>query len=219
MDFNLFGLVRRFVKIVPDARRPIRLSNLESLIFSKCEPDGTDTSRAGCRFTTALTNGFTGRAPLQALPGNNTANFVLYNPEPDYGKSYCVEEIGAILLSGTMATAGAGIILKVSSGRAGTPSPIQATGYQIQSTSKAARRTRAIFADNTNVQSASDSMLIYASTNAGTTTIGNGLIRDMQGRILIPPGRMIGWTVMTAAGTTPLFLGHAVWTELELDLE
>jgi hypothetical protein len=41
----------------------------------------------------------------------------------------------------------------------------------------------------------------------------------VRGRLIIPPGDVLGLSLITVAGTTPLFIMGVAWHEVELDLE
>lgn len=214
-DLTLQSLVKRFTKVAPTAARALRGSNVESLMTTKCEPDGTDLSRAGRRFQTALTSAFTGRAPSTTVP-TTTAAFLLWNGESDNGRSYLIEDLGAFLLSGTNAV-GIAIIWAMTTQKIAQPT--SAGGYVIRSTSRSGLQSKAIIADNQTITDPAGWAVYKPNPNPASATIGGGTTKDGLGRLLLPPGYGLAWNVLSGAGTTPLFLGNAMWSELELDIE
>lgn len=215
MDLNLLGLVKRFTKVWPTGNRPVRMSNVESLITAKCEPDGADLARAGRRYQVAFTSAATGRAPVTAVP-TTAAAFLLWNGETDNGKSYVVEDLGIVQLSGTAAI-GMTILWALTTVRIAAPTA--ATGYNVRSCSRSGLQSKAIFADNQTLAVDPSGWAVVTSNGNPATTNGGGDVRDMQGRILVPPGYGLAMTVLSGAGTAPLFLASPMWCELELDLE
>jgi hypothetical protein len=50
-------------------------------------------------------------------------------------------------------------------------------------------------------------------------SIGGNINADVRARIIIPPSKLLGLSVFSGAGTTPLFLFGVNWHEIEADLE
>ena len=216
-DINFFGLIRRVARGGNSGRVQARLTQYESLAVAQYEPPYLESLRAGLRFgggTQVIANGI---APVQAIP-TTTATAALYNTSETY--SLIVDQVGFFLGSGT-AGAGATLLYGLSNGRVVAASiPAAAANYSSQCLSTTGKTSVArwgtavtIPAGTAWVQATSTFQL--AAANAGQ---GDKPAQPTSG-ILVPPGYALGFAILSAAGTTPLYSLSASWLEAELDIE
>lgn len=213
------GIYRRFAPLRA-GKGPIdaRFTHQESLAVSLVEPEGFEMTRAGRRFRSAF-NGTapTGIAPVQAIP-TTAAQWVLWNG--DLVKSYVMTSVGVILFSGTQGVGGT-----VLGALFNTPSQqglASATGLAVQNMSGSAIGSKAVIKSAITLTGPAVPLWspVAALPDAADTAGGQaGPISDMKGRLIIPPQMGLAIAVLSAAGTTPLFLPFFDWLELESDLE
>lgn len=210
---DLEGFVRRFARSL-SAPRTLRLTNLESLAVAQVEPDGAELARAGLRFYGGGQGSATGRAPVASIP-TTAAAWELWNGEPAGGKSYFIEAVTIAQISGTAAVGG--VILAAITNTA-VASPTAASNYATSSASKGSQASKAVWADNQTLGATPTWLMLAGNGNPATTTNG-GATADVKGRLCIPPGYALALHYLSGAGTTPLFVASAIWSELALDLE
>jgi len=214
---NIEGIYRRFVPY-KGGRGPadIRLTHLESVAVSQVESDGLEMTRAGRRFHGVFST--TGIAPVQSVP-TTAAAWALYNG--DSSKSYVLDGISGALLSGT-AGVGGGFLAIVAPLNAALAA---AAGSAVGSRSLGSLTSKAVLGINYTL-----SALVAGSTQWGfvetavspSAALGagsGGITADVHGRIIVPPGKVLGLSLLAPAGTTPLYLAGCTWHEVELDLE
>lgn len=216
------GIHRRFVPLKA-GRGPIdaRFTLQESLAVAQVETEHTEMTRAGRRFSAILST--TGEAPVQAVP-TTTAAAVLYNPDP--ARAYVIDSITSILLSGTPA-GGASILSIIAPVNGAIAS--SATGFGIASQSAGGLQSKALSAVAYTLATVAvpyawvvapgqASNQITVST-AIASAPGGLVTADVRGRIILPPGKLLGLQTLSGAGTAPLFMYGVNWHEIELDLE
>lgn len=195
---------------------PQRGTGVGSTATAQVEPEALELTRMGRRFSGI--GGTTGVAPVQAVP-TTAAAWVLYNAESSGGKSYAVDDVSFWLLSGT-ATAGLtvlGIVSDVTS-----TLPTAATGSAISSRSRGGLTSRAVFGTGYTLPAqvaGAQGWFVIGSSVGGVPGVGGGYSVDTKGKIVVPPGKVLGLTVLAGAGTSPLYIPGVTWVELELDLE
>lgn len=200
------------------------MSGLESLITTKSEPDGVDLARAGVRWAGSFTSVAVGIASSASIP-STTAQFMLWNGESDGGKSYILEDVTSLVLTGTSAV-GASILWALSTERIAKPSLVG--GYTVTSfscktpirgvTGSEVPGTKAIFSSNRTFPVDPDGWALYANVGSPAMTVGGGLSRETQGRIIIPPGYALGLNIFDSSSAMTWLLAP-IWLELSLDLE
>lgn len=204
----------RFYPATGRAQVQARATSLESLAIDPVAALDEEMSRSGRRF-----NGVgvaAGAAPIQAIP-TTTATHAIYNP--DTKRAYVLDQIGCYLLSGT-ATSGLTIFGIVSAITATLPTA--ATGSLIASSScTSGAASKAIFATAYTLpaQASGQQWFVVGASNSGVPSVGGGATFDVKGRIIVPPGRVLGLAILAGAGTSPLYVPHATWHEVETDLE
>ncbi len=196
------------------AQKQVRLTALESLAVDPVAALDCEMTRSGRRF-----NGIgiaAGAAPVQAIP-TTTAGHLLYNP--DTSRAYVLDMAGAYLLSGT-ATAGLtlyGIVTPVTA-----TLPTAATGSLISSasyTGGASSKSLIASAYTIPTPASNAQWFCLGSSVGGVPGVGGGYAQNLTGRIIIPPLRAFGMSVMAGTGTSPLYVPYFTWHEVEHDLE
>lgn len=214
------GIYRRF-QALRVAKGPLdaRFTFTESLAVAQVESPGHETTRAGRRFYLGY-NGTvpTGIAPVQAFP-TTAAQWVLWNADP--AKTYFIESIGAMLLSGT---SGLGGELLAALFQAPAQTGASAAGLAIASASGSNIGSKAkIKSAVTITDPATPAWFHVAEQLSAAAVVGPASCianrASLRTIVAIPPGFGLGLVVLAPAGTTPLYLPTAEWVELETDME
>lgn len=218
------GIFRRFTQLkAGQAQINPRITALESLALAQVEPARFETTRAGLRFDIGFL-AVTGIAPVQATP-TTAAQWLLYNASKT--KVVVVEEIGAVLVSGT---AGAGALVL---GALCGPGVLPTT---VPTANAAAIFTCPRHDGGVTVGKASGLVVVSGQTLAASPTRGwralafaltantailsaAAIATGLDGSLVIPPGQGLALCVTSPAGTTPLWAPHCVYTEFDTDLE
>lgn len=216
---NLSGLISRIQRQSNNLSGvPVRLTSSSSLAAAQVEPPYAELARAGRRMHGGLQTLAGGLAPVQAIPTNAPA-IALYNSDSGgSGLSLILDWLNVFLASGT-AAAGLSVFATVAKPSSAAPSA-NVANYNTGSLSSAGRVSRAFWAtgvtlSGTPIWSALSSTLQAAGANAGQ---GDNPL-DLGGRLIVPPGFALGLSVLSGAGTTPLYGFSAQWSELEIDVE
>lgn len=215
----LEGILRTF-QVIRSGKGPVdlRITHQESLAADQVAPLKFEMSRAGRRFILGNSAAITGIAPVQALP-TTAAQWSIQNRDP--ARSLVFEEIGMYLTSGTPGVGGVllGCIYKdpVSTGSADT-------GTSVSSASDGGQRSQALVKSSVTITTpAAPNWYVLASNpSPNVTAFASSTYlehRNLQGSLIVPPGRALGLAVVAPAGTTPLFAPFAMWSELESPLE
>ena len=223
MAMEVMAKIRRFA-IGKAGLSPIvvRATGVESLAVAQVESDGQEMTRAGRRFMLGRSAGVTGIPPATAFV--QTAQWSIYNG--DAQKSYVLDHIGAVLVSGTAAvgfTVMAGIIL--TSSTAGWNTGSNTAGMSVQNCSNGGPNSKAIVRSGllliTTPAAASTQWATVANCDSANTSVlaVSAINYDLRGQLIIPPGQALAMNVYNGTGTSPLFAPTASWTEIELDLE
>lgn len=218
-------LVKRLERLGNNVRAPMRGTSLGSLSVAQIEPPKTERARIGARFNAVNGNGSTFLAPIQAFP-TTTATMLLYNPEPDGGKSYAIDQAYAFLASGTPDVGGAllGCISQEkctaptkSTGQNGSYANVVISGLA----GKSGGASRGLFATAQTLLSTPAWFPVDSKPQAtATAKIAAAVYHgEVQGGACVPPGFGFGLVVLAGAGTTPLFGFGVVWDEMEFVVE
>jgi hypothetical protein len=219
----LTAIVRRFDQLMSKAENDVRQTFLESLAVAQVEAPGDEASRGGLRFR-GTAQAATGIAPVQALP-TTAAQWFLYNPVNNRVSAW-VDTLGCELTSGTAATTGTELYFTMA-GPANVPATIQIaskSGVVIQNANPISAKGASALSLNSGVtlQGTNTWFPIAASYPFGTgAPVGQCacVTRNIDGKIIIPPGCGLGLAVISGTGTTPLFAPFAEWREYLADLE
>jgi hypothetical protein len=123
-------------------------------------------------------------------------------------------------MSGT-AAAGASLLAAVSNGKLATPVSTMATGYGVGPASGLTKhKSAALFGAAVTMPANTVWDVLAANAQAAAANVGQGDgPYEVRGGIAIPPGYALGLSVLSGAGTTPLYGIGLRWAELEVDLE
>lgn len=179
----------------------------------------------GARFNAVNGVSSTFLAPVQAFP-STTLVMALWNGEADGGKSYFIDAVYAFLASGTPDVGGA---LLACVTREKPAAPTLSTGdnggyanTKISGLSgKLPGASKAVFATNITALSAPAWFVADGKPQVTATAkiAAGSFFGSLEGGVVVPPGYMLGLTVLAGAGTTPLFGFGVIWSELAAELE
>jgi hypothetical protein len=212
------AIYRRFFPMKSGrAQDDLRLTQLESLAIAQVESEGLEMTRAGRRFHGIFST--TGVAPVQAVP-TTTASFALYNPDPV--KSYVIDNISASVLSVTTGGIGGGFVAIVTPPTSTLPT--NATGAAVGSRSGSSLTSKAILATGYTIPAPAGNVqwgfVEMAQSPTGTQIAGeSGYSADVHGRIIVPPGKVLGLAILAINTSAVLHITGITWHEVELDLE
>jgi hypothetical protein len=216
----LEAIVRRFpaLKTLSEATTGARLTGLLSLAVSQVEAEFQEMTRAGRRFMGVF--GTAGVAPVQAMP-TTTAAWSLYNPDPN--RSYVIDSLTPLFLSaGTPAITGLTMVSIVSAITATLPTT--AAGATVGSASAGGLVSKAVLGQAYTLPAQTGMQqwgIVPGQQGIGPVSgvAGQSNTADVRGRLIVPPGKVLGLSLFAASGTTQVFILGATWHEVELDLE
>jgi hypothetical protein len=148
------------------------------------------------------------------------SEFILYNGEPAWGKSYVIEQIWACNAATTIGAAGPYTLLGqivVSSATALTDDATQLiTSASGRGTVYTGRMQRQVV-DAATWAVASKWQVLTAGYNQATASIGMGVVANLNGSWIMRPGNFLclNAVIGTAAGTSII---GVVWDEVQLNL-
>lgn len=214
---------RRFDQLISKSQVELRGTGLESIAVAQIEAPGDEASRGGLRFRGSA-QGATGIAPVQALP-TTAAQWFMFNPSSNRVTAF-IDTLGAELTGGTAGTVDASLYFTVA-GPTNVPATVQnasKSGVVIQNANPIGAKGASALTINSGVtlQGTNTWFPIASSVPFGTAApVGqaNCVTRNIDGKIIIPPGCGLGLAVISGAGTTPLFAPFAEWREYLADLE
>lgn len=191
-----------------------RASGFGGLRVAQLDQESAELTRSGRRFNTSWTTGVTGIAPVQAMP-TTAAQWAIGNTSQTDTLSF--DEIGVHLASGT---AGLGIVVVACL----FTLPVQvafATGMSIASRSGSTRTSAAKINSGVTITTPAAPAWFPVAYHGFTPTAVNSVIAaaNVKGKLMLPPLTSLGLAVLSPAGTSPLYVPHAVWVEAAQDLE
>lgn len=219
-------IIRRFTTSRDDAR-DLRGTVLQSLAVAQVEAPDMERTRAGVTFDIGFASGVTGIAPVQAIP-TTAAQWLLFLPADTTPSAVFIDEIGVVLVSGT---AGAGIVLYGALVGAGSlPSTLPAqhaanvfTRPRADGKAQPQANSSLVVASGQTLAAAPPrgwAMLAKSGDSGATAILSTAVLNaELNGGICIRPGQGLALWVGSPAGTTPLFVPHCVYTEIQTDLE
>jgi hypothetical protein len=109
----------------------------------------------------------------------------------------------------------------LSNGKLATALGAMATGYGVGPASGFTKhKSAALFGVTQTLPASSVWVPIGASLQLAAANVGQGdQPFEVRGGLLVPPGYALGFSILSGAGTTPLYMVGARWQELEIDLE
>lgn len=200
----------------------LRGTTQDALAVCQTEAPGFELTRAGTKFDIGFL-GVTGIAPVQAIP-TTACQWLLYNPTQ---KMMAFDEIGMVLVSGT---AGAGILVLGALVGQGTLPATLPTGntanlFPASRSDGAGAPSKSsgiiIINSQTLANSPTKGWRVLAKSDTTNTAILSvaAINAELNGELIVRPGQGLALCTLSPAGTTPLYAPHAVWSELDGDLE
>jgi hypothetical protein len=191
-------------------------SGYGALRVAQVDQERAELTRAGRRFKLGYTAAPTGIAPVTAVP-TTAAQWTIFNAS--LTDSYTFEELGVHLYSGTAA---AGIVVVACF----FTLPVQTgfgTGIAAQSCSASQNKvsSAAVKSGVTITTPAAPAWFHVAKSDSANTAVGGVMaVNDqLKGGLILPPLTGIGIATLSGAGTSPLYIPVATWTEGAQDLE
>lgn len=180
------------------------------------DQERADLTRAGRRFKLGYTAAPTGIAPVTAIP-TTAAQWTIFNTSTT--DTYTFEELGVHLYNGTAA---AGVVVVACF----FTTPAQTgfgTGIAAQSCSASTTRvsTAAVKSGVTVTLPAAPAWFHVAKSESANTGVGSVMAFNdqLKGGLMLPPLTGLGIATLSGAGTSPLYIPVATWTEGAQDLE
>lgn len=210
---TLSGLVARFGRVA--GNRELRVNSVGNLGVDRVLPEYAELALARHVFN-ANTGAGTAIAPVTAMP-TTTATWALYNAgEPGSGdvliplSAYCWSVSGTLGLG--MSLVGTVALAKV----VGT----RPTAYvsSVNTSFSGGRASTAIFAQAITMVGTPAWAVLASRDQVSAISVGSGLVADVKGMMLIPPGYVGALTVVAPVGTTALFGCGFVYATVEADL-
>ena len=223
----LEAIVRRFpiAKALSEATTSARLTGHLSVAVAQTEAEFAEMTRSGRRFIGTCGALSTNIAPVTTVP-TTTTQWSVYNADPV--RSYVIDCVNFMQsASTTPATGGCilgivspitttipttnstGVILNASSGGA-TSKAILSSAYAIP-TLIAANQGAAWFV--------MPGQQGQCAVGTAATALGANFNADVRGRVIVPPGKILGLALLAGTGTASYFVASVTWHEVELDLE
>lgn len=196
-------------------------TQLGSLRVAQVEGEGDEASRAGLRFHMSAV-GATGIAPVQAIP-STAAQWMIWNPNGNVVSAF-LDVVGIELASGTAGAGGTlyGTIVPPAFAPATVPTISQAN-VKIMNANPVSTRASSLLvvSGQTLLNAVAGNWFPLAFMNPAQTVLGQTQmeLRDLRGKLLIPPGCGLALAVISPTGTTPLFAPYASWREYAADVE
>ena len=201
METKIFGKIRGvFLDLLPSGREDEQVhltGQAEQLVAFGAAPY-QEIVRQGRSF---FTNTTTAVASVTAIPSTAYA-FAIWNGESDGGRSYIIDQIGALFTVNSAALPHVGIIGCLGMVREGTPTQTQNTIKQLNGMGNLDTKCKTILAADNPYAGGSGTVLnttgiagnwfpIGDSINAAVTSLpGFQKVVNLDGRIIVPPGRL-----------------------------
>jgi len=220
-DLRLY--VKRYAQVSNGIRDFVRGTRLGSLAVAQVEPPRTELARAGRYFfggNQIIANGI---APVTAIPTTAIAAG-LYNAS-QAGDSLVIDYIAGPWVGSGTPTAGCTLLCGISTAKAaGTLPTANMTGWASRAAAGGSTRAPASSAlwDATATFTAASTIWFSVGSNMqlAAATVGQGSPAIvLNGPIVVPPGYEVGFSILSGAGTTPLYGLSVGWAELPLDIE
>jgi hypothetical protein len=199
---------------VESGRHPLSLDQYKHLLISQgALPSRTEAARAR-KLYGANTGAGTAKAPV-AAPPTTAAAWALYN---GYGDPYhlVVFDLYATSISGTL-----GLGMSLIAGLPGTKQAAAETAYASsvhEALTPGSPSPQAVFAGAVTLESAPVWTTVAARDQVSAISVGSGLVANVDGMFIVPPGYALGLSVLAPAGTTALFQGGFVYGVFALKL-
>jgi hypothetical protein len=214
---RLSGIVQKLFRVEQGSDQEFRLTSMGSLAAAQTELPCVELVRTGRMFKGGCGIIANGIAPDTAIP-TTTAKLALFNA--DESRTIFLDHLAFSIGSGTP-TAGASLLVGVSNGKIATPVAAMATGYGVGPASGLTKhKSAALWGTAITMPAGTVWDLAGANMQLAAANVGQGDVPlELRGAIAIPPGYAAGFSILSGAGTTPLYLLGARWAELEVALE
>lgn len=222
IDSHVLGKVRG---LIPDFLLP---AGREDEQFHLSGQGDIQTSTPAAPYQEIVRNGRsfwantgTAVASVTAIPTTAVA-IALYNNEPDGGRSYVIDDVWALYTANTaVALVHAGIIACLGQVREAIPTNSAATVKQYAGMGKNDTRARTIIGGTAlpaTTGIAANWFPLGAAVNGAVVTLPGFQQRvNVDGRIIVPPGRYFAVHTLSSVTTTSAQMGIS-WTEKQLVL-
>jgi hypothetical protein len=179
------------------------------LYVAQALPSKMELTRLGAAWSMTIPTGsaFTNVA---AMP-TTRSELALYNGELSGGKSYVIDQISFLSLTDVTAAAAATIVWQVGAPAALTDN----TAVLINSPRGMVYNGRGLRAVATTTMVANKWTLDASSNTGAAKTIGMGIVAEINGSIILPPGFTLGVNVVVGTATGTSLMGIK-WFEVDL---
>jgi len=193
-----------------DGEGDLGITSRGELLIAYGLPLKTDLVRLGDTYTCQIATGsaFTHVATMPTT----RSELSLFNGEPGTGKCYVIDSIWWFCLTSITAASGATLIYQVSPSAA---APTDDAAQLINSPMGKAYGGRARRAVATTVMTANKWAALASQPAGAAVSIGVGLVAQVEGGIVIPPGATLGINVVVGTATGTALVGVS-WHEAQL---
>ena len=217
-------LVSRYANMAT-GRQWQRATRFGSLPVAQVELGKVELARAGRYFfggNQIIANGI---APVAAIPTTASAAS-MFNRNAAGGDSLLLDYINGPWLGSGTAAAGAVLLCGISSTiAAGTLPTAHLTGWSARTAGGSATRqpTSSVWWDATATFTAASTIWFSVGQNfqLAAANVGQGAPNAIYlgGAIVVPPAYMVGFSILSGTGTSPLYGLSTGWAELPVDIE
>ena len=215
---HLLGRVRASLRSLPEGTdTEVSLSREGGLHIAQVSLRKSELARRGRMFGATSATG-TAIAPVAAVP-TTAAAWALYNAEPDGGRWYHIDTAFCWGVSGTLGLGMALLVTVPMVKQAAVVADYTASilgslsGGVAQDGAPAASRARFTQA-LTLTGPQSPWITVGARSQVAAVEVGSGIVAELDGKFVIPPGFFFGMTVLAPGGTNALFGVGCTWAEL-----
>jgi len=209
---QLYGIVKAFGSLFPLGKSEIAMSAFGGVYTDLTVGLPMAAASLANRVYGATSATGTGIAPVTAVPTTAAAWF-LFNDEPDGGRDYYIDRIGCWGLSGTPGL-GMSLLACVTLKRQAIGPATYASSI-MTSLSGGPLDTKAVFDQATTITGGTPAWINVASrSQVSAAEVGEGLVAEVDGAFMVKPGHGLGMTVLSLAGSTPLYGVSVVWVEV-----
>ena len=213
MAESAYGIVQRLTE--PDyndgSTSQLAINSLGHQLVTNGLPTKTARVLRGGSWTATIptASAFTNVA---AMP-TTRAELALYNGEPSTGKSYVIDQISFLSLTSITALSNATLIFQVAQVAALTDN----TAILINGVTGRSYVGRALRALAVTTMTANKWTPIASGTNSATASIGFGIVAEVYGGIIVPPGFTLGVNAVVGTATGTSLMGIS-WHEVQLPI-
>lgn len=157
----------------------------------------------------------TAKAPVIAVP-TTTATWSLYNSAAGGGTSLVILKVAMVTAEGVTGLGGA--IIGTVAVSEQTAETAKYTSSIVSCMDGSAKQPNAFLANATTlIGTQSVWMVLAAGTVAAGTYVGQGLVADVAGMMVVPPHGCAAFDFVSPAGSSPLYDIHILAAQVQLD--